>query len=80
VAAVTRWEPEAVNRKGLQVTKGLEASPPLKNWRWGVRKGHAKLQEHKTGAWKLCHPGTLLAQELFTNTCIRCSSFTGIII
>jgi hypothetical protein len=22
-----------VNRKGLQVTKGLEASPPLKNWR-----------------------------------------------
>jgi hypothetical protein len=29
-------EPETVNRKGLQVTKSLEASPPLKNWRQGV--------------------------------------------
>jgi hypothetical protein len=28
------WEPETVNRKGLQVTKSLEASPPLKNWRY----------------------------------------------
>jgi hypothetical protein len=29
VAAVPRWEPETVNRKGLQVTKILEASPAL---------------------------------------------------
>jgi hypothetical protein len=35
-----RWEPETANmqpetanRKGLQVTKSLEASPALKNWR-----------------------------------------------
>jgi hypothetical protein len=27
------WEPETVNKKGLQVTKNLEASPALKNWR-----------------------------------------------
>jgi hypothetical protein len=41
VAAVPRWDPETVykyapetvNRKGLQMTKSLEASPPLKNWR-----------------------------------------------
>jgi hypothetical protein len=26
------WEPETVNRKDLQVTKSLEASPALKNW------------------------------------------------
>jgi hypothetical protein len=33
VAAVPRWEPETVNSKDLQVTKSLETSPTLKNWR-----------------------------------------------
>jgi hypothetical protein len=28
------WDPETVNRKGLQVTKSLEAPPPLKNWKY----------------------------------------------
>jgi hypothetical protein len=46
VAAMPRWEPETVmciawehetvNRKGLQVTKSLEASPPLKTGGRGV--------------------------------------------
>jgi hypothetical protein len=27
------WEPETVNRKGLQVTISLEAPSALKNWR-----------------------------------------------
>jgi hypothetical protein len=38
VGARIPWEPETVNRKGLQVTKSLEASLALKNWRQGVRK------------------------------------------
>jgi hypothetical protein len=47
------WEPETVNRKGLHVTKSLEASPALKKMEVG---GCTKLQECKIGAWKLCHP------------------------
>jgi hypothetical protein len=47
VAAVPRWEPEnsnyvepeTVNRKGLQVTKSLEASPALKKLEVGGLKG-----------------------------------------
>jgi hypothetical protein len=38
-------EPETVNRKGLQVTKSLEASQALKKLEVGGLKGHAKLQE-----------------------------------
>jgi hypothetical protein len=30
------WEPETVNRKGLQVTKNLEASQALKKLEVGV--------------------------------------------
>jgi hypothetical protein len=29
----TAWEPETVNRKSLQMTKSVKASPALKNWR-----------------------------------------------
>jgi hypothetical protein len=43
LAALSRWEPEiiacepeAVNRKGLQVTQSIEASSALKNWRQGI--------------------------------------------
>jgi hypothetical protein len=43
VAAVPRWEsetvpwePETVNRKGLQVTESLEASPALKKLEVGA--------------------------------------------
>jgi hypothetical protein len=41
VAALPRWEPEpeTVNRKGLQVTKSLEASPALKKLVVGGLKG-----------------------------------------
>jgi hypothetical protein len=52
VAALPRWEPETiacepetVNRKGLQVTKSLEASPALKKLEVGGLKDCAKLQE-----------------------------------
>jgi hypothetical protein len=39
VAALPRWEPETVNRKGFQVTKSLEASPTLKKLEVGGLKG-----------------------------------------
>jgi hypothetical protein len=38
VAALPRWEPETVNRKGLQVTKSLEASPALNKKTGGLKK------------------------------------------
>jgi hypothetical protein len=58
VAALPRWEPETVacepetvNRKGLQAEASLALKKP-----GFERAACAKLQKHKTGAWKLCHP------------------------
>jgi hypothetical protein len=49
------WEPETVNRKGLQVTESLEASPPGGRGYERAVLNFRNALEIQNGAWKLSH-------------------------